>query len=127
MLQKTVTLGNIHEILDGFAQMSFSNCGGAIDGMHISILAPDRLAAEYINCKGYFSMVLQAFVDHQGHFTDINAGWFGKVQDAHVFWNTDLFRKVQVGSFFLDQKVTVGEGKMPIVILGDHDYPLMPG
>ncbi|CAM5155089.1 unnamed protein product [Natator depressus] len=29
-------------------------------------------------------------------------------------------------NFFLDQKITIGEVKMPIVILGDSAYPLMP-
>ncbi|XP_073202188.1 uncharacterized protein [Lepidochelys kempii] len=64
--------------VDGFAAKAFSNCGGAIDGTHIPILAPEHQAAKYINRKGYFSIVLQALVDHKGHFTNINVGWPGK-------------------------------------------------
>ncbi|KAG6925776.1 hypothetical protein G0U57_013437, partial [Chelydra serpentina] len=30
------------------------------------------------------------------------------------------------GIYFLDQKITVGDVEMPIVILGDPAYPLMP-
>ncbi|XP_050792348.1 uncharacterized protein LOC127042885 [Gopherus flavomarginatus] len=71
-------------------------------------------------------MVLQVLVDHRGHFIDINAGWPGKVHDARIFWNTGLFRKLQAGTFFPDQKITVGDVEMPIVILGDLAYPLMP-
>ncbi|CAM5142495.1 unnamed protein product [Eretmochelys imbricata] len=99
---------------------------GAIDGTHIPILAPAHLASEYVNQKGYFSVVLQALVDHRGHFTDINTGWSRKVHDARIFRNTGLFRKLQAGTFFPDQKITVGEVKMPIVILGDPIYPIMP-
>ncbi|XP_043347773.1 protein ALP1-like [Dermochelys coriacea] len=120
------TLGSVHDIVDGFARMGFPNCGGVTDGTHITILASDHLAAECINRKGYFSMVLQALLDHRGFFTDINAGWSGKVHDKRIFWNTGLFRKLQAGTFFLDQKITIGEVEMPIVILGDPAYPLVP-
>ncbi|XP_048676033.1 protein MIX23 isoform X5 [Caretta caretta] len=68
----------------------------------------------------------KALVDHCGHFTDINAGWSRKVHDARIFQNTGLFKKLQAGTFFPDQKITVGELEMPIVILGDPAYFLMP-
>ncbi|KAM7175159.1 uncharacterized protein RBU57_001445 [Macrochelys suwanniensis] len=66
LLRKSMILGNMCDVVDVFAQMGFPNCGWAIDGTHIPILAPDHLATEYINRKGYFSMVLQALVDHVG-------------------------------------------------------------
>ncbi|XP_065446506.1 uncharacterized protein LOC135982650 [Chrysemys picta bellii] len=75
LLPKVVTLGNVQVIVDGFAAMGFPNCGGAIDGTHIPILAPEHQGSQCINRKGYFSMVLQALVDHKGCFTNINVGW----------------------------------------------------
>ncbi|EMP29947.1 hypothetical protein UY3_12939 [Chelonia mydas] len=78
------------------------------------------------NRKGYFSMVLQALVDHKGHFTNINVGWPGKVHDTHVFRIAGLFQQLQQGTYFPDQKITFGDVEMPIVILGDPAYPLMP-
>ncbi|KAG6932912.1 hypothetical protein G0U57_020380, partial [Chelydra serpentina] len=57
LLSKVVTLGNVQVIIDGFAAMGFPNCGGAIDGTHIPILGPGHQGSQYINRKGYFSMV----------------------------------------------------------------------
>uniref|UniRef100_A0A452HRH7 DDE Tnp4 domain-containing protein n=1 Tax=Gopherus agassizii TaxID=38772 RepID=A0A452HRH7_9SAUR len=126
LLRRTVTLGNVQDIVDGFAEMGFPNCGGAIDGTHIPILSPPHLASEYVNRKGYFSVVLQALVDHRGRFTDIYSGWPGKVHDARIFRNSSLFRRLRAGTFFPDRKITVGDVEMPTVILGDPAYPLMP-
>ncbi|CAM5078063.1 unnamed protein product [Natator depressus] len=91
LLSRVVTLGNVRVIMDGFAAVGFPNCGGAIDGTHMPILAPDHLADQYVNHKEYFSMVLQALVDHKGRFTDDNVGWPGKVHDARIFRNCRLF------------------------------------
>ncbi|CAM4625772.1 unnamed protein product [Caretta caretta] len=126
LLSKVVTLGNVQVILDGFAAMGFPNCGGAIDGTHIPILGPDHQGSQYINRKGYFSMVLHALVDHKGRFTNINVGWPLKLRDARIFKNSGLFKWLQEGIYFPDQKITVGDVEMPIVILGDPAYPLMP-
>ncbi|CAM4607227.1 unnamed protein product [Lepidochelys kempii] len=126
LLSKVVTLRNMQLILDGFAAMGFPNCGGAIDGTHIPILGLDHQGSQYINRKGYFSIVLQALVDHKGRFTNTNVGWPGKVHDTRIFRNSGLFQQLQEGIYFPDQKITVGDVEMPIVILGDPAYPLMP-
>ncbi|CAM5132271.1 unnamed protein product [Natator depressus] len=126
LISRVVTLGNVQVIVDGFAAMGFPNCGGALDRTHIPILAPEHQASEYINRKGYSSIVLQALVDHKGCFTNINVGWPGKVHDARIFRNSGLFQKLQEGTCFPDQKITIGDVEMPIVILGDPAYPLMP-
>ncbi|CAM4537432.1 unnamed protein product [Lepidochelys kempii] len=126
LLSRLVTLGNVQVIVDGFAAMGFPNCGGAIDGKHIPILGPDHQGSQYINRKWYFSMVPQALADHKGCFTNINVGWLGKVHDARIFRNSGLYEQLQQGIYFPDQKITIGDVEMPIIILGDSAYPLMP-
>ncbi|CAM5075807.1 unnamed protein product [Natator depressus] len=126
LLLKVVTLGNVQVIVNGFAAMGFPNCGRAIDGTHIPILGPDHQGSQYINCKGCFSMVLQALVDHKRRFTNINVGWPGTVHDTRVFRNSGLFKQLQEGIYFPDQKITAGDAEMPVVIFGDPAYPLMP-
>ncbi|CAM5083781.1 unnamed protein product [Natator depressus] len=71
-------------------------------------------------------MVLQALVDHRGHFTDINVGWLGKVHDTRIFRNSGLFKKLQYGTFFPNHRMNIDDIKRPIVILGDSAYPLLP-
>ncbi|CAM5109346.1 unnamed protein product [Eretmochelys imbricata] len=66
LLSRIVTLGNVQVIVDGFAAMGFPNCSGATDGTHIPILGLDHQSSQYMNRKGYFSMVLQGtFHQHQ--------------------------------------------------------------
>ena len=55
-------------VRDDFLQTSSTappQCGGAVDGTHIPIVAPPQSSAEYYNRKGFYSIVLEAVVDHQ--------------------------------------------------------------
>ncbi|CAM4585300.1 unnamed protein product [Lepidochelys kempii] len=54
LISRVVTLGNVQVIVDGFAAMGFPNCGGAIDGIHIPILAPEHQASENKTTRGTF-------------------------------------------------------------------------
>lgn len=58
--------------------------------------------------------------------SDINVTWSRKVHDACIFRNSGVYRKLHAGTFFPDQKITVGDMEMPIVILGDAAYSLQP-
>jgi hypothetical protein len=45
-----------------------SRWGPAIDGSHIPIKAPYLFPVDYFNRKGFYSIVLQAVVDHKKKF-----------------------------------------------------------
>ena len=51
---------------------------------HIPIVSPDEYPADYFNCKGWHSVLLQGTVNHFGMFIDIYVGWLGRVHDARV-------------------------------------------
>nr|XP_060615329.1 uncharacterized protein LOC132765152 [Anolis sagrei ordinatus] len=121
-----VHLTHPHEVMKGFASKGFPHCIGAIDATHIPIIAPAHRATEYINSKGYYSMVLQALVDHQGQFMDVYAGRSGKVHDARIFRSSPIFRAMNQGTFGPNTTMNMeGEDVKP-VILGDMAYPLLP-
>ncbi len=108
----------------------FPNCGGAIDGTHIPIIAPVDSHGDYLNRKGYYSLLLQGVCDHKYIFRDINIGWPGRVHDARVFANSELFLKGENSLLFPNwiRRVQLPdrESTMPIVLLADPAYPLKP-
>ena len=67
------------------SKWGFPQCVGAIDGSHIPISAPLQKHTDYYNRKGWYSMVVQAVVDHDYLFRDICVGCPGSVHDARIF------------------------------------------
>ena len=76
---------DLQHVIDGFDNTwGFPNCAGAVDGTHIPIIAPESAHGDYVNRKGWYSIILQAVRDHNYIITDLNVGWPGQVQDARV-------------------------------------------
>ena len=69
---------------------------------------------------------MQGVVNHLGHFTDVYIGWPGRVHDARVFANSTLYQKGQDGTLFPDWKEPIAGTEVPLVLLGDPAYPLLP-
>lgn len=86
---------------------------GMIDGTHIQIKKPSVRGIDYYNRKDYYSIVLQAVVREDMRFTHVYAGWPGKVHDARIFKNSELYA---------NGLRMCGEGH----ILGDSAYPNLP-
>ena len=55
---------------------------GAVDGSHISIVAPRLHAPDYYNHKGFHSIFLQGVVSAKCLFWDFDIGWAGSMHDA---------------------------------------------
>lgn len=51
--------------------INMQNCVGAVDSTYGPIFCPDQATQAFIDHKGYFSVVLQVVINHQGHFTYI--------------------------------------------------------
>ena len=130
LLNKYIKLPNREELIKsiaGFEEMSgFPQIAGAIDGCHIALRAPNKDSEEYINRKGYHSVILQGLVNSNYLFTDICVGWPGKCHDARVFKNSALFKNCQSNSSFLSANLSrnIGGKNINPVIIGDAAYPL---
>uniref|UniRef100_A0A1X7UN39 DDE Tnp4 domain-containing protein n=1 Tax=Amphimedon queenslandica TaxID=400682 RepID=A0A1X7UN39_AMPQE len=114
-------------VIDGFkAKCGFPNCGGAIDGSHIPISSPVEFHSDYYNRKGWYPMIIQAVADHNDRFLNIYIGWPGSVHDAHVFVNSPIYNKGMDGNLFNGLTRNVCNTNLPITLLGDSAYPLLP-
>ncbi|XP_060540894.1 uncharacterized protein LOC117658435 [Pantherophis guttatus] len=127
LMRSTVNVGNnLADIVQGFEARGFPNCAGVVGTSHMPILCPPHQASEYVNTKGYYSMALQALVDHRGKFTHLSAGWPGKTHEAKIFNKSTLFTKGQEGTLFAPGSVEINGISVPRVILGGPAYPLLP-
>jgi hypothetical protein len=61
-----MTVGvRLQEIIEGFSsKWDFPLLAVAIDGKHIPIVAPPEHSSDYHKRKGFYSIVVQAVVDH---------------------------------------------------------------
>lgn len=90
------------EVVKGFEdRCDFPQCFGSIDGPHTPILPPVNDARDYYNRKGFHSIVIQALVDHQHRFMNINVGWPGSVHDARILSNSEVLKKENLGHLLL--------------------------
>ena len=69
---------------------------------------------------------MQGTVNHLGIFVDIYIGWPGRVHDARVFANSTLYRMGQEGKLLPNWTEHFNGMDVPLVILGDPAYPLLP-
>ena len=105
----------------------FPMCAGAFHGTHIPIVAPAECHAEYVNRKGYHSIIMQAVVDCKYLYRDVVIGWPGSVHDARVFTNSSIFKKGNEGNLFPDDLTMEIHGtELSPIIVADPAYPLLP-
>ena len=50
---------DLTEAIIGYKRFGFPNCGGKIEGRHISIIALSEYHVDYMNRKGWYSVILQ--------------------------------------------------------------------
>ncbi|XP_018400004.1 PREDICTED: putative nuclease HARBI1 [Cyphomyrmex costatus] len=86
---------------------------GCVDGTHIRIDKPQQDHDSYINRKQYFSIHMQATVDHNMKFIDVFIGYPGSVHDARVFKESPLYESLQE---------ICSDGSY---LLGDSAYPCL--
>jgi len=96
-----------------FAIKKVPNVIGAIDGSHIPVSWPHGQPKEYINRKGWSSLVLQGVCDASGRFLSIFCRYPGSAHDSRVLRNSWLYR---------NSASAIPSGQY---LLGDSGYPLL--
>ena len=65
-------------------------------------------------------------VDHEYRFMIVYAGWSGSVHDARILANFNLFAMGEAGTLVPNSIQVMSGVPVPVVILGDPAYPLLP-
>ena len=76
---------------EGYRRWNFPNCFGAADGKQIAILKPKHSGSDIYNYKGFYSVVLLAFVDYDYRFLAADVGVRGRISDGSVFKNFAMY------------------------------------
>ena len=96
----------LNEVVDGFKnKWGFIQCVGAIDRSHIPVSPPALNHTDYYNRKGWYSIIIQAVVDHRYLFRDIIC--VGCVHDARVFANSGIYKKAIKGSILNEHSMQI--------------------
>uniref|UniRef100_H3A810 DDE Tnp4 domain-containing protein n=1 Tax=Latimeria chalumnae TaxID=7897 RepID=H3A810_LATCH len=96
---------------------------GVIDATHIPIIAPRIRIRDFINRMNWASYILQAVVDDTGRFRNISCRIPGSAYDAAALMESELYQQLDS----LPKAPVKLEGvDIPLHLLGDAAYPLMP-
>lgn len=109
-----------------YERWNFPHCAGAMDGKHVLLQAPFNSESTFYNYKKSFSIVLLALVDADYRFTFIDVGAQGRLNDAGIFAETTLYRKMIRRELSLpSNELLPGRQKsVPYIFVGDDAFPL---
>ena len=115
---------DLSNVVAGFKnKWGMIQCAGSIDGCHDPVLPPALNHTDYYNRKGWYSILVQAAVDHNYLFTNVCVGWPGSVHDARVLANSSIYRKASQKEILCSEMVKVDGTGIPIFLIGDSAYP----
>ncbi|XP_045109256.1 putative nuclease HARBI1 [Portunus trituberculatus] len=105
---------------------NFPHCVGAIDGKHVTLKCPIASGSEYINYKGFFSIVLLALVDANYNFMFVDVGCQGRISDGGVIANTQLYKLMEEKALNLPEPAPLNEREevVPFFFVGDEAFSM---
>ena len=113
-------------VTQGFKEeMGVPQCVGSIDGSHIPVTPPAINHTDYYNRKGWYSMLVQAVVDHNYLFRNLNIRWPDSIHDARVLANSSFYRRVNNGELIVGDTLGVQGHSLPLFMVGDSAYPML--
>lgn len=112
------------DVAQGFNELcSLPNCIGAIGSTFVSIESPSQGQDMYLNRKGLFSVNVQAIVDCNMHFLDVNVGAPGASDDCQMLKDSDIYQDFANSSRFLDPVMDL---PFRPYLIGGNGYPQLP-
>ena len=116
------------DLIDGMEnKYGFPQAFGCVDGTHIPIAQPCENPHDYFSYKLKYTLNVQGVCDWKGLFLDVDIKWPGSVHDGRVFANSRINRLLREERLPMCYKELLpGHEKIPVTLLGDPAYPLLP-
>ena len=96
--------------------LGLSSVIGAIDGSHISIIAPTQQPEKYFNRKKNYSVILQAVAVQDLTFMHVTCSYPGSVHDARVFQNSVVHTWCGNTNYFPGHCHFIGDDAYPLML-----------
>jgi len=100
------------------------NVVGAIEGTHVKIKTPVENGPDYFSRYQDHDIVVQGIVDGTMTFLDVGAGYPGRMHDARVLRNSNIFTRAENREILTGPTVTIGGNDIRPYLVGDSAYSL---
>lgn len=108
-------------------KFGFPQAFGCVDGTHIAIKQPSDNPHDFFSYKMKYTINVQGVCDSSGLFLDVDVRWPGSLHDAKVFSYSRINRMLREGELpMMYKRMVPGYDKVPVLLLGDPAYPLLP-
>lgn len=112
---------------DQFAlKWQFPHCFGAIDGKHITIVAPQNSGSLYYNYKNTHSIVLMGVADANYKLIYVDVGCNGRISDEGVFNNCSLHDALESKQLTLPEPEALPQRHLPVpyIMVADNAFAM---
>ena len=108
-------------------KFGFPQTFACIDGTHIPIKQPSENAHDFFSYKMKYTINVQGVCDCRGMFIDVDVRWPGSLHDARVFSQSRINKMLREEKLpMMYKRLLPGDDKVPVCLLGDPAYPLLP-
>lgn len=104
----------------------FPHCFGAIDGKHITMVAPENCGSLYYNYKGTHSIVLMGVADANYKLIYVDVGCNGRISDGGVFTNCSLHDALESKQLPLPEPEALPQRCLPVpyIMVADDAFAM---
>ncbi|XP_050331421.1 uncharacterized protein LOC126760082 [Bactrocera neohumeralis] len=113
---------DLAEYISGYCKLGHPQCMGVIDGYHIKVRPNATVAKEYLNNRGWYSIILLALVDYRCRFLYVNIGTPGLCTYSQTYNASALRVLLNNNELLTGYKKEIDGVEIPVYIIGDSSF-----